>query len=209
MQARSRTSRDDFVLAAVLSAIALVTLPLAMGETVRIADARLEAGEEALFIARAEYAQEQAASLRFVRPDLDLPSEAEVRRFAPIVARAARVHGVDEALVHAVIFAESSYDPRAVSPAGATGLMQLMPATAAQYGVRDLFDPAQNVSGGVRLLRDLLAQFDGNVELALAAYNAGANAVIRAGNRVPPKRETVAYVPKVIDYYRHFQSTRS
>jgi len=209
MQARSRTSRDDFVLAAVLSAIALVTLPLAMGETVRIADARLEAGEEALFIARAEYAQEQSASLRFVRPDLDLPSEAEVRRFAPIVARAARVHGVDEALVHAVIFAESSYDPRAVSPAGATGLMQLMPATAAQYGVRDLFDPAQNVSGGVRLLRDLLAQFDGNVELALAAYNAGANAVIRAGNRVPPKRETVAYVPKVIDYYRHFQSTRS
>jgi len=209
MQARSRTSWDDFVVAVVLSAIALVTLPLAMGEAVRIAGARLEAGEEALFIARAEYAQEQAASLRAIRPDLDLPSEAEVRRFAPIVERAARAHGVDEALVHAVIFAESSYDPRAVSPAGATGLMQLMPATAQHYGVRDLFDPAQNVSGGVRLLRDLLVQFDGNVELALAAYNAGANAVIRAGNRVPPKRETVAYVPKVIDYYRHFQSIRS
>jgi len=209
MQARSRTSWDDFVVAAVLSAVALVTLPLAMGEVSRVAGARLEAGEEALFIARAEYAQEQAASLRSIRPDLDLPSEAEVRRFAPIVERAARVNGVDEALVHAVIFAESSYDPDAISPAGATGLMQLMPATAAQYGVRDLLDPAQNVSGGVRHLRDLLARFDGNVELALAAYNAGAGAVIRAGNRIPPRPETVAYVPKVIDYYRHFQSIRS
>jgi len=209
MQARSRTSRDDFVVAVVLSALALVTLPLAMGEAVRVAGARLAIAEEALFIARAEHDRNHAASLRSVRPDLDLPSEAEVRRFAPIVARAARVNGVDEALVHAVIFAESSYDPRAVSPAGASGLMQLMPATAAQYGVRDLFDPAQNVSGGVRHLRDLLEQFDGNVELALAAYNAGANAVIRAGNRIPPRPETVAYVPKVIDYYRHFQSIRS
>ncbi len=208
MQARSRTSWDDFVVAAVLSAVALVTLPLAMGEISRVAGARLEAGEEALFIARAEYAQEQAASLRSIRPDLDLPTEAEVRRFAPIVQRAARVNGVDEALVHAVIFAESSYDPRAVSPAGASGLMQLMPATAEHYGVRDLFDPAQNVAGGVRHLRDLLVRFDGNVELALAAYNAGAGAVIRAGNRIPPRPETVAYVPKVIDYYRHFQSLK-
>jgi len=159
-------------------------------------------------VAQAAPVQARAASLQAARPDLDLPSEADVRRFASIVARAARVHGVDEALVHAVIFAESSYDPDAISPAGASGLMQLMPATAAHYGVRDLFDPAQNVSGGVRLLRDLLARFDGNVELALAAYNAGAYAVIRAGNRVPPHSETAAYVPKVIDYYRHFRTLK-
>ncbi|NJD89636.1 MAG: lytic transglycosylase domain-containing protein [Betaproteobacteria bacterium] len=178
---------------------------MAMGEVARVASARLALGEEALSIARS-HSPREATSFIATRPDLDLPSEAEVRRFAPIVERAARAHGVDEALVHAVIFAESSYDPRAVSPAGATGLMQLMPATAQHYGVRDLFDPAQNVSGGVRLLRDLLVQFDGNVELALAAYNAGANAVIRAGNRVPPYPATAAYVPKVIDYYRHFQS---
>ena len=153
---------------------------------------------------QAEPARTGPAALLAARPDLDLPAEATVRRFAPIVARAARVHGVDEALVHAVIFAESSYDPDAISPAGASGLMQLMPATAAHYGVRDLFDPAQNVGGGVRFLRDLLKRFDGNVELAVAAYNAGAYAVIRAGNRVPPHPETAAYVPKVIDYYRHF-----
>ena len=166
------------------------------------------ANQEALATAQASLVHARAASPLSARPDLDLPAEATVRRFAPIVSRAARVHGVDEALVHAVIFAESSYDPDAISPAGASGLMQLMPATAAHYGVRDLFDPAQNVSGGVRLLRDLLAKFDGNVELALAAYNAGAYAVIRAGNRVPPHTETAAYVPKVIDYYRHFQSLK-
>lgn len=208
MQARSRTSWDDFVVAAALAAIALITVFMATGNAARIADAHPAAGEEARLVARAAPAQAQAASIRPAAPDLDLPSEAEVRRFAPIVERAARVNGVDEALVHAVIFAESSYDPRALSPAGAAGLMQLMPATARRYGVRDLFDPAQNVSGGVRLLRDLLAQFDGNVELALAAYNAGASAVIRAGNRVPPLPETVAYVPRVIDYYRHFQTLK-
>ncbi|MCM2328852.1 MAG: lytic transglycosylase domain-containing protein [Lysobacter sp.] len=164
------------------------------------------ASRETLSIAQSAHVQSRAASPQAARPDLDLPAEATVRRFAPIVARAARVHGVDEALVHAVIFAESSYDPDAISPAGASGLMQLMPATAAHYGVRDLFDPAQNVGGGVRLLRDLLKRFDGNVELALAAYNAGAYAVVRAGNRVPPHPETAAYVPKVIDYYRHFQA---
>jgi soluble lytic murein transglycosylase-like protein len=171
-----------------------------------LAGARAAASQETPSIAQASTVRARAALLR--EADLDLPSEADVRRFAPIVAHAARVHGVDEALVHAVIFAESSYDPDAISPAGASGLMQLMPATAAQYGVRDLFDPAQNVSGGVRVLRDLLIRFDGNIELALAAYNAGAGAVIRAGNRVPPRPETVAYVPKVIDYYRHFRTLK-
>jgi soluble lytic murein transglycosylase-like protein len=181
---------------------------MAAGSGAGFAGALSAAKQETMTIVLAAPARTRAASIQAADADLDLPSAADVRRFDPIVARAARVHGVDEALVHAVIFAESSYDPDAVSPAGASGLMQLMPATAAQYGVRDLFDPAQNVSGGVRLLRDLLAQFDGNVELALAAYNAGAGAVIRAGNRVPPRPETVAYVPKVIDYYRHFQTLK-
>ena len=198
MQARPRTSSDGLVLVFALLWAAAMAAPWDAGQAL----GRLFAAETQ------EIPLELRAAPRPARPDLDLPPEAVVRRFAPIVAKAARVHGVDEALVHAVIFAESSYDPRAVSPAGATGLMQLMPATAAQYGVRDLFDPAQNVSGGVRLLRDLLRQFDGNMELALAAYNAGAGAVIRAGNRVPPRPETVAYVPKVIDYYRHFQTLK-
>lgn len=182
--------------------LALTAAPLVTGDGAGMA----VASRQDLSAAQSSLVQARAATRPAARPDLDLPAEATVRRFAPIVARAARVHGVDEALVHAVIFAESSYDPDAVSPAGASGLMQLMPATAAHYGVHDLFDPAQNVSGGVRFLRDLLARFDGNVELALAAYNAGASAVVRAGNRVPPHTETAAYVPKVIDYYRHFQA---
>ena len=135
-----------------------------------------------------------------------MPSEADLRRFSGIVETASRAYGVDGALVHAVIFAESSYNPLAVSPQGATGLMQLMPETARRYGVRDAFDPVQNIHAGVRLLRDLLALFNGDVELAIAAYNAGANAVIRAGNRIPPHLETTAYVPKVIGYYRSFQA---
>lgn len=206
MQARIRTSWESFALAIGLLAVALAAAPMSAGGGVGFAAALAAANQETLTIVLA--APVRTASARAADPDLDLPSEAAIRRFAPIVSRAARVHGVDEALVHAVIFAESSYDPDAISPAGASGLMQLMPATAAQYGVRDLFDPAQNVSGGVRLLRDLLAKFDGNVELALAAYNAGAYAVIRAGNRVPPHSETAAYVPKVIDYYRHFQTLK-
>lgn len=206
MTARIRTSWESLALAAALLGVALASAPLAAEEGVGLAGARTAAMQEPPSLARTATVRTGIASLR--EADLDLPAAADVRKFAPIVAHAARVHGVDEALVHAVIFAESSYDPDAISPAGASGLMQLMPATAAQYGVRDLFDPAQNVNGGVRVLRDLLARFNGNVELALAAYNAGAGAVIRAGNRVPPRPETVAYVPKVIDYYRHFQALK-
>ena len=208
MQARIRTSWESLVVAVALLGVALVAAPLAAGEGAGLAGTQVAATQETQSVGQAAPVPSRAVSLQASRPELDLPSEADVRRFAAHRRAHARVNGVDEALVHAVIFAESSYDPDAISPAGASGLMQLMPATAAHYGVRDLFDPAQNVSGGVRLLRDLLAKFDGNVELALAAYNAGAYAVIRAGNRVPPHTETAAYVPKVIDYYRHFQSLK-
>ena len=135
-------------------------------------------------------------------------TKADFHRYSSIIERASRAYGVDSALVHAVILAESSYDPDAISPAGASGLMQLMPETARYYGVKDLFDPSQNIQGGVKCLRDLLQQFDGNVELAIAAYNAGASAVIRAGRRIPPHTETIAYVPKVIDYYHQFRAIK-
>jgi soluble lytic murein transglycosylase-like protein len=135
------------------------------------------------------------------------PSVAKIDApYARIVETASRAHGVEGRLVHAVIWAESSYDPKAVSPSGAEGLMQLMPATAKRYGVRDAFDPQQNIDGGVKHLRELLDQFDGDLELVVAAYNAGANAVIRAGNRVPPYPQTAAYVPKVIAYYHHLEA---
>ena len=139
-------------------------------------------------------------------PPPPLAVEEAMRRYARIIDEASRAHGVDRSLVHAVIFAESSYDPNAVSAAGATGLMQLMPETARAQGVNDPFDPAKNVQGGVKHLKALLAQFDGDVELALAAYNAGAGAVIRAGNRIPDNPETTAFVPKVIGYQQRFMA---
>ena len=122
-------------------------------------------------------------------------------RFENLIDAVARRYSLNERLVHAVVRAESAYDPEAVSRAGAVGLMQLMPATAKRYGVRDRRNPEQNVRGGVRYLRDLLLQFR-NLKLALAAYNAGENAVIRYGNRIPPFPETRKYVDRVIRYYR-------
>jgi len=135
-----------------------------------------------------------------------MPSEADIRRFSSIVDVAAKSHGIEPALVHAVITAESGFNPNALSRKGASGLMQLMPDTARRYGVRNIFDPVENIHGGVRYLRDLLAMFNGDMRLALAGYNAGENAVIRAGNRVPPYVETQNYVPKVIDLYHRFRT---
>lgn len=136
------------------------------------------------------------------RPPQASPGPARRARYDKVVEDAARAHGVDSALLHAVIAVESGYDPKAVSKKGAAGLMQLMPATAKRYGVADAFDPVQNVSGGAKYLRDLLDLFDSDTRLALAAFNAGEHAVMKYGRRIPPYRETLRYVPKVLDHYR-------
>lgn len=128
--------------------------------------------------------------------------EAQIRKYAPIIEAAARSTGVDARLLHAVIRVESGYNPDALSVKGARGLMQLMPQTGKRYGVTDASDPHQNILGGARYLRDLLAMFRNNIELALAGYNAGENAVIRAGHKVPNFPETRDYVPKVLSHYR-------
>lgn len=120
--------------------------------------------------------------------------------YAELFEAAGRRHGVDPALLAAVADAESGYDPTAVSHAGAEGLMQLMPATAAGLGVSDSFDPAQAVDGAARLLADHLERF-GSLDLALAAYNAGPGAVARFGG-IPPYEETQRYVPKVLQRYQ-------
>jgi len=130
------------------------------------------------------------------------PTAVDISRLVPMINDAARAHGLDPRLVHAVIRAESGYNANAVSSKGAIGLMQLIPATAQRYGVQDSYDPGQNIQGGTRYLRDLMKMFNGNLELAIAGYNAGENAVIRAGNRIPPYPETMAYVPKVLNFYR-------
>lgn len=121
-------------------------------------------------------------------------------RFVPVIEKVAQKYQLDPRLLHAVIRAESAYDPNAVSPKGAVGLMQLMPETAARYGIHDRYDPFKNVEAGARYLRDLLAAF-GDIRLAVAAYNAGEGAVRKYGNQIPPYLETREYVARVLKFY--------
>jgi soluble lytic murein transglycosylase-like protein len=126
--------------------------------------------------------------------------------YAEQIDRAARATSLDPALVHAVIHVESRYNPAARSPKGALGLMQVLPETAARYGVTDVTRSVTvNLGVGTRYLRDLLDLFGDRVDLALAAYNAGEQAVLRHGERIPPYRETQAYVPAVLEKYREWR----
>jgi hypothetical protein len=117
-----------------------------------------------------------------------------------ILAAASRYH-LDPDLIHSVISIESNFNPKAVSPKNARGLMQLMPRTAELLGVKDSFDPQQNIDGGTRYLRDLLAKYKSNLTLALAAYNAGPDTVDKYGHRVPPYLETMKYVQRITKTY--------
>src|SRR5262245_56802261 len=140
------------------------------------------------------YVVPEAPGIRATTP----MAESDVReQFEPWIREHAARHALRVELVRAVIQVESGYNPRARSPKGAMGLMQLMPATARQLGVRNAFDPAENIRGGCAYLRQLLDRYSGNEELALAAYNAGSEAVDRHGHAVPPYRETREYVSKV------------
>ena len=127
-----------------------------------------------------------------------------VGKYDALVLSEANKQRLDPALVKAVIAVESAYDPAAVSPKGAVGLMQLIPGTAARYGVRNSTEPKDNVSGGTRYLRDLLDMFKGDLSLALAGYNAGEGAVMKYNNSIPPFPETQAYVKLVMQFYEHF-----
>jgi soluble lytic murein transglycosylase-like protein len=140
------------------------------------------------------YVVPEAPGIRATTP---LGDAAIRERFEPLIREHAARHALRIELVRAVIQVESGYNPRAVSPKGAMGLMQLMPSTAKQLGVRNAFDPAENIRGGCAYLRQLLDRYHGNEELALAAYNAGSDAVDRHGNVIPPYQETRDYVKKV------------
>jgi soluble lytic murein transglycosylase-like protein len=127
---------------------------------------------------------------------------ARSTEFDSIIERAATAVALEPQLLRAVIVVESGFNARAVSRSGAAGLMQLMPETARRYGARDRFDPKQNVHAGARYLKALIRRYDNDIQLALAAYNAGEDAVDRCGRCIPPYRETQAYVPKVWRVYQ-------
>ena len=138
-----------------------------------------------------------------------MPSDTSPERYTRYdhyIREAATLYQIPEALIRAVIRVESDFDPRAVSPANARGLMQMIPATAERMLVTDVFDPRQNIFGGVRYLRVLANLFNGDLALTVAAYNAGENAVIRHGG-IPPYPETQDYVTRVIVHYRQYRAT--
>ncbi len=139
------------------------------------------------------YAVPSASGFRSTRPGL----RARASLYEGLIAEHAAKNALDPDFVRAVIQAESAFNPFARSAKGAKGLMQLMPETAATYGVRDIYDPEQNISAGVAYLKSLLTRYGNDVTLALAAYNAGPGAVDKYGRTVPPYRETRAYVRNV------------
>ena len=134
--------------------------------------------------------------------------QAYFDRYDKIISQASRKHGVDSSLIKAVIRAESDFDKHAVSSKGAQGLMQLMPETAKELEVGNSFDPEANIYAGVRYLKRQLKNFQNDVSLALAAYNAGENAVRRYGHRIPPYRETRTFVDRVLRYWDEFNLQR-
>lgn len=159
------------------------------------------ASADELLIAAPEPAQplqppQQPASAQ--APAVAVNARRDPDRFVDLIQRVARETDLSPQLLHAVIAVESGYDVLATSDKGALGLMQLMPQTARRFGVADPLDPAQNVAGGAAYLKFLLGLFNNDVSLALAAYNAGEGAVIKAGYRIPPYAETRAYVPRVL-----------
>jgi hypothetical protein len=140
-----------------------------------------------------------------ITSDASAPHKTVSTPYDEIINKEANRNKLDPALVKAVIKAESNFNPRDRSHKGACGLMQLMPGTARLLGVRDIYSPEENISAGTRFLKDMLYRFEGNIDLALAAYNAGPGAVQKYSNTIPPYRETTGYVRTVNRYYNRYR----
>jgi len=142
-----------------------------------------------------------------IQPESTKPAKSVVKvkmLYHTIIQQASVRYGVESAMIKAIIMAESSYNPKAVSNRGAVGLMQLMPTTADSMGVKDRFDPKHNIDGGVRYFKRLLVRFEGDIHLALAAYNAGSKKV-KQYNGIPPYKATRSYIEKVFQYYQRYK----
>ena len=133
-----------------------------------------------------------------------LRAKRQMRVLSPLIYQQSKIHDVDESLIKAVIYTESYFNPNATSNKGASGLMQLMPATAEKYGVNDLYNPRQNIIAGIKHLKYLLSRYPYKLKFAIAAYNAGEGAVNKY-NGIPPYKETQGYVKKVMKHYKRFQ----
>ena len=200
-----RTGLVLLALATIAPAARAEIAVLTNGQTMKITGHRTEGDTVFLSLKGGGEVGTPASQLRGFVPDevadevaAPTGTRAELEALAADVARR---HGLDPALVLAVASVESSFKPKAVSPKGALGLMQLMPATATSLGVEDAFDPETNLEGGSRYLAELLTLYGGDLRRALAAYNAGPGAVKRHGG-IPPYRETRAYVKKVLERYK-------
>jgi soluble lytic murein transglycosylase-like protein len=180
---------------------------LANGQTMKVSAVRQDQGQIWLALKGGGEIALPAGDVRGVLPDEFVEEVLEEIASAPdgadivaLATAAARRHNLDPDLVLSLVQVESGFKARAVSPKGAQGLTQLMPGTARDLGVKDVFDPAQNLDGGARYLRDMLKRYGGDLALALAAYNAGPGAVDRH-NGIPPYRETRQYVRRVLERY--------
>jgi transglycosylase-like protein with SLT domain len=201
--------------APILVAVGLLALPgaasadialLANDSILKVKAQRIEGDTVVLVLKDGGEVGMPATMVRGIVPDEVLEEIRPAAAFGSaelleLAAAAAYRHGLDPALVSAVVAVESGFEPQAVSPKGAQGLMQLMPRTAREMGVADPFDPAANLDGGSRYLSSLVARYDGDLTRALAAYNAGMGAVARHGG-VPPYAETRRYVRKVLGRYQ-------
>jgi len=202
--------------APILVAVGLLALPVAASADIalltndsilKVKAQRIEGDTVVLILKDGGEVGMPAAMVRGIVPDEVLeeirPASAAFgpAELVELATAAAHRHGLDPALVSAVVAVESGFQPQAVSPKGARGLMQLMPRTAREMGIADPFDPAANLDGGSRYLSSLVARYDGDLTRALAAYNAGMGAVARHGG-VPPYAETRKYVRKVLGRYQ-------
>jgi soluble lytic murein transglycosylase-like protein len=177
---------------------------LSSGATMKVSAQRVDGDTVVLVLKGGGEVGVPAAMVRGIVPDEvleEIPTGSGQVDFERLVAAAAQRHGLDPALVMAVVGVESGFEPQAVSPKGAQGLMQLMPGTASEMGVLDPYDPAANLDGGSRYLSSLVARYEGDLTKALAAYNAGTGAVARHRG-VPPYAETRSYVRKVLGRYQ-------
>ena len=210
----------SLALAAVAAGIVLVAAPAARADYVVLRNgARLNVtgyeilGDRYRLHLQGGVAEVRVDEIAAIEPEeIFEPSTEPLTEKTPyqklILAAASRYH-LDPDLIHSVIAIESNFDPKAVSPKNARGLMQLMPRTAEVLGVKDSFDPEQNIDGGTRYLRDLMAKYKSNLTLALAAYNAGPDSVDKYGHRVPPYLETMKYVQRITKTYAKLKQKAS